>query len=67
SESEEMEDDEPTETADATDEDLSFMPADDENDLFWREEYDEDEPVEAEWFMMEPALWAEEQEGFSFR
>ena len=67
SESDDMEDDEPTETADAIDDDLSFMPADEDNDLFWCEEYDEDEPVEAEWFMIEPALWTEEQEGFSFR
>lgn len=53
--------------ADESDEGLSIMPADEINQLFWCEEYDEDEPVNMQWFMTHMALWTEIREGFSFK
>ncbi|KAL8995712.1 MAG: hypothetical protein Q9169_004606 [Polycauliona sp. 2 TL-2023] len=44
----------------------TFQPADELNDQFWCEEFDEDEPVSLNWFQEEMALWTDIKEGFSF-
>ncbi|KAL8816144.1 MAG: hypothetical protein Q9223_004799 [Gallowayella weberi] len=51
---------------DGSQEENKFQPADDINDLFWCEEFDENEPVEMHWFMEQMALWTDFQEGFCF-
>lgn len=43
-----------------------LMPADDINDYYWCELYDDDEPVEPAWFVEEMAHWTDIQEGFCF-
>lgn len=52
-------------TNDTDDEDKS-MPSDENNDYFWCELYDDDEPVEPEWFVEERAHWTDIKEGFCF-
>ncbi|KAL8637674.1 MAG: hypothetical protein Q9226_009094 [Calogaya cf. arnoldii] len=44
--------------------DKSFQPADEVNDLFWCEEFDNDEPVNLQWYQEEMALWTDFNEGF---
>ncbi|KAL8725136.1 MAG: hypothetical protein Q9166_007540 [cf. Caloplaca sp. 2 TL-2023] len=44
----------------------NFQPADDVNDVFWCEEFDEDEPMDMHWFMEQMALWIDFQKGFCF-
>ncbi|KAI4235873.1 MAG: hypothetical protein L6R40_006337 [Gallowayella cf. fulva] len=61
-----MDEDEGDEDDSQPDESLSFQPADDIIDLFWCEEFEEDEPVNLPWFMEQMALWTEYQEGFCF-
>lgn len=55
------------ESANDSDGEGKFMPADDDNDYFWCELYDDDEPVEAEWFVEEMAHWTDIRKGFCFR
>ncbi|KAL8919293.1 MAG: hypothetical protein Q9208_006858 [Pyrenodesmia sp. 3 TL-2023] len=62
---EEQEETDKENTSESDDED-KFMPANDINDHFWCELYDDDEPVEAEWFVEEMAHWTDIQEGFCF-
>ncbi|KAL8700534.1 MAG: hypothetical protein Q9224_000920 [Gallowayella concinna] len=51
---------------DRSQEENSFQPADDVNELFWCEEFDENEPVDMHWFMEQMALWTDFQDGFCF-
>ncbi|KAL8786876.1 MAG: hypothetical protein Q9213_002507 [Squamulea squamosa] len=43
----------------------SLQPANEINDLYWCEEFD-DEPVNLHWFQEQSALWTDLQEGFCF-
>ncbi|KAL9604045.1 MAG: hypothetical protein Q9219_000807 [cf. Caloplaca sp. 3 TL-2023] len=43
-----------------------IIPADDINDYFWCELYDEDEPLDLDWFSVEMAQWTNIEEGFCF-
>ncbi|CAL8575636.1 hypothetical protein XPA_001549 [Xanthoria parietina] len=47
-------------------EEKTFQPADEVNDLFWCEEFDDDEPVGLHWYQEQMALWADFKEGFCF-
>ncbi|KAL8673815.1 MAG: hypothetical protein Q9168_001780 [Polycauliona sp. 1 TL-2023] len=47
-------------------EEKSLQPADELNDQFWCEEFDEDEPVSLDWLQEEMALWTDVKEGFCF-
>ncbi|KAL8836339.1 MAG: hypothetical protein Q9170_002953 [Blastenia crenularia] len=43
-----------------------IIPADDINEYFWCEEYDEDEPLDLDWFSEEMAMWTDIKEGYCF-
>ncbi|KAI4285509.1 MAG: hypothetical protein L6R38_000606 [Xanthoria sp. 2 TBL-2021] len=47
-------------------EETTLQPADEVNDLFWCEEFDDDEPVNLHWYQEQMALWTDFREGFCF-